>query len=660
MTATNQPSYESFRNKRNNLLSVIDEQIKLLSTLGIDTRKPTIQNLKNHVSKDAFSVLVLGEFKVGKSTLINGLLGQEILPAFALPCTAIINEIKWGDPPRAIIHYKQSEDGTQQQPEEIPLDRLEEYVVIRPEESDNYVSPYEKVEIFWPLELCHNGVEIIDSPGLSESVIREQITLSYLPKVDAILFVFSCEKILSIYELNIIQNIKNLGYEDIFFVGNRFNSVRKREREGVKTFAINKLSPYILPGKEAERAFFVSAVDALDGRLEGDKDLVINSGVPDLETKLEKFLASDRGKIKLTRAVKILKESIQVAQEDIPKIEGMLQTKLEELKERYDRAQESLENLEVQRQQIVTRITLFSKDLKILILDQGNGFYHQLAEQITPWIEEYQFKNQIKVINPLRINEFVKENIEELVEYLKERIEAEFISWQKEQLQPFINERLEVLKEDLNTRASQFIREVEKLRAQLASVEPSIAVANLERLFYSAGISTTYNIEWVKAVFGFTPIKVATSAVLGAIIGYSLLLGLTIIDPIVVVGILVASVITSFDPGEVEPVETKIQQRIKQNTSQQFSETISNSRAEQVERFATDIIKQLSKVTDVVDRGLVNEIQGLKDQVTSVIREKNKGEANVEEKVEQLKTASNELKNLEGKLDDIMISLDQL
>ena len=41
--------------------------------------------------------MVLGEFKRGKSTFINALLGEEILPAYAVPCTAIINEIKYAD-----------------------------------------------------------------------------------------------------------------------------------------------------------------------------------------------------------------------------------------------------------------------------------------------------------------------------------------------------------------------------------------------------------------------------------------------------------------------------------------------------------------------------------------------------------------------------------
>jgi len=54
------------------------------------------------------------------------------------------------------------------------------------EVGENYINPYEKVEIFWPVELCRNGVEVIDSPGLNEHTTREQITMDYLSIVDAV------------------------------------------------------------------------------------------------------------------------------------------------------------------------------------------------------------------------------------------------------------------------------------------------------------------------------------------------------------------------------------------------------------------------------------------------------------------------------------------
>ena len=65
--------------------------------LGSETHIDTLKQLHQRVQSDRFKIMVLGEFKRGKSTFINALLGEEILPAYAVPCTAIINEIKSAD-----------------------------------------------------------------------------------------------------------------------------------------------------------------------------------------------------------------------------------------------------------------------------------------------------------------------------------------------------------------------------------------------------------------------------------------------------------------------------------------------------------------------------------------------------------------------------------
>ena len=105
-------NYEAFLEKRGTLISMIDRQIALSTSLHIDTWVETLQRLEQRVSNDSFKVLIIGEFKRGKSTFINAMLGQDILPAYSTPCTAIINEVKWGQSPQALLHYLKHEDGS--------------------------------------------------------------------------------------------------------------------------------------------------------------------------------------------------------------------------------------------------------------------------------------------------------------------------------------------------------------------------------------------------------------------------------------------------------------------------------------------------------------------------------------------------------------------
>ena len=83
--------YENFQKRRETLLALIQRQLKVLHSLDMKSQEQTLYKLANRVQADSFKVLVLGEFKRGKSTFINALLGDEVLPAYAKPCTAIIN-----------------------------------------------------------------------------------------------------------------------------------------------------------------------------------------------------------------------------------------------------------------------------------------------------------------------------------------------------------------------------------------------------------------------------------------------------------------------------------------------------------------------------------------------------------------------------------------
>ena len=238
---TNQyKDYRVIQHQRQTLAALIKRQLAVSHSLSMIEGEETLHELRNRVLTDNFKVLVMGEFSRGKSTFINALLKKEILPADPRPYTAIINEIKWAKKPISRLHYKKSKDGSVKPPQEIPVDKINNYVTVNYEEKKNakqqiHENPYEKLELFWPLELCSQGVEIIDSPGLNVNKVHQDITENYLSKVDAVLFVLSCTELGSETEIRTIDNTLRIsGYEDIFFICNRFDQIRPKERDGVK------------------------------------------------------------------------------------------------------------------------------------------------------------------------------------------------------------------------------------------------------------------------------------------------------------------------------------------------------------------------------------------------------------------------------------------
>ena len=71
----------------------------VIKYLNMSNYSDSLSKLSEKVNNDTFKIQVVGTFKNGKSTFINALLGSHVLPAYSLPCTAVINEVKYGKEP---------------------------------------------------------------------------------------------------------------------------------------------------------------------------------------------------------------------------------------------------------------------------------------------------------------------------------------------------------------------------------------------------------------------------------------------------------------------------------------------------------------------------------------------------------------------------------
>ena len=103
-------SYEDMKAKKADILSFLSETAKgidQLSKIGLSAINAQILlELKEKLKNDDFKVLVIGEFKNGKSTFINSLMGEKVLPAYSTPCTAVINEVVYGKDKKAVLYFK--------------------------------------------------------------------------------------------------------------------------------------------------------------------------------------------------------------------------------------------------------------------------------------------------------------------------------------------------------------------------------------------------------------------------------------------------------------------------------------------------------------------------------------------------------------------------
>ena len=143
-----------------------------------------------------FRLMVVGDFKRGKSTLVNALLGQEVVPTAVTPETVTFNHIRYADElcVEAVLanHRRVSLDAS-----ELSREKLEVLMAQLPDEIDH-------VDIGIPSDFL-KGLTIVDTPGLGDIMVDfDERVASYLVKADAIVFVVSALSPLSLDERNFL------------------------------------------------------------------------------------------------------------------------------------------------------------------------------------------------------------------------------------------------------------------------------------------------------------------------------------------------------------------------------------------------------------------------------------------------------------------------
>ena len=501
-----------------------------------------IADLKKKVLNENLKVVVLGSFSRGKSTFINAMLGEEILPSFATPCTAVINEIKWGEEKKAIVFFRNIDELTPLQkiglaslpekarehlkrfrsgevaPLEIGIDELEDYVVIKNPGNDAFEStndlPYDHVEIFWPLPLLKNGVVIIDSPGLDECQSRIKITERYLRKADAILFVLSCTVLAGQSEMDFIDNMLiNNGYEDMLFVCNRFDEVREREQERIVAYGRKKLGAKTNFGAE-DGVFFLSAAEALEGRLKNDIHRITHSGILELERRLNTMLVSSRGKTKLIQPTRLLAQEINQSSDDLHTSRSVAQGKIQGL--RY-RLKEFKRHAEREILGIHHTLEKLQEDLKKIVQEAKETivwvFQNHFAPIVGQSILDYTPQNSIGLGYFFSEKPVRRKRIHEVAREIKQKITSIFEENQQQMLeflQSDIDNRNVEAEDFISLTVERIVDSVLRLQATLEEGEStdsgisfdvsSIRLDNLPKLSDAKTlVSSRSNLDIVKS-----------------------------------------------------------------------------------------------------------------------------------------------------------------
>lgn len=461
--------------------------------LGIGNFIDQLKNLRSKISTETLKIMIAGQFKAGKSTSLNALLECDVLPAYSTPCTAVITEIYYAEKPKAVIEFKPdikeipddlcdkaakhinrhkpnvppiTIEATGTSPDEIEdfRNELEDYLVIpmsdKDQEDSVVESPYKLCQLYWPLELSKQGVVIIDSPGLNENQARTDTTLGYLREADMIFHVLSALQCYGLADKSFVEQVKVVSSETpLLFMVNRFDQLNKdRERDRVRDYVRKNVSPQSTYGMEG--VFFLSAQEALDGKLEHDDSKLNSSGFVDFEKKVADIINRERGKIKLGN-VKVLNEKLNsIITDEIPSLKTLLSKTAEELAKKLKNNDKEFKKLDeiLQRmeQTVIKGIARIERDVK-------SG----LNEKISDFIS-YQLKNVIDdtSFNISWLNK--KEDTEKAGKIIGKAVDTALSNlmtkWSSTELPQILNEEITDIQEQVEYDLSRFSDGIEAIR----------------------------------------------------------------------------------------------------------------------------------------------------------------------------------------------------
>ncbi|OSS41474.1 putative GTPase [Desulfurella amilsii] len=266
-----------------NLEQAIQSSIQALKALPLDFSH--LSAIEDKIQSKQFNFVVIGQFKRGKSTLINALIGKDILPISVLPLTSIVTIINYGEQ-KAVVCFKGGSC------KNIELNEISFFVTEK--YNPNNKLNVEYVEIFYPADFLKNSVRIIDTPGIG-SVYEHNSDVSYqfLPKADASLFVLSPDPPITQAEIEFLKDAQKY-IDKFFFLLNKIDNFKPNELKEIIEF--NRSVIENLVSKKVD-IIPISAKLAQEARFESNKDKQEQSNIEKLYHRLDNFIKEEQASV---------------------------------------------------------------------------------------------------------------------------------------------------------------------------------------------------------------------------------------------------------------------------------------------------------------------------------------------------------------------------
>ncbi len=658
-----------FQERREQLATMLHGASDIINELAMPEFAENLKRLGKKLEHDSFKIQVVGTFKNGKSTFINALLGEDVLPARALPCTAIINEVKYGDQKRAVLHFHKDMEGCDLStvppqtlahieahgrknvpPMEVPYDHMSEYLTIpifAEDDAAESKSPYYSMELFYPSPILGENVEIIDSPGLNEHNERTAVTLEYLDKADAIIFLMTANQPCAAHEREAIEEILlPKGFSEMLFVGNRMDTLPPNEREEMKRYMEMKTKQY-----SDRRKFFVSSYLGLQGKVKDDATMLEESGIPEFESYLTDFLAQEKGRIKLSQPARELNEilSKEALYKALPAQRKQLAMSLEALKARYAEAKPKLAELETRKRHMQNELSMAAEKSAQQVRRAVVTYYKDLMKQVAAWVQDYEPKQKFTWATKKDVQLLLKE----ISEMVTAKIRHNYKEWNTYVLTPMVEEKCEAFKSAGEVSIAQIQKEIDSVAGQITDTQVSIQDVQAWERVAGTAIAFAFPGSGVEAAMNGMQSKNFNAKKLGIDIAYNIgTFGLMTVCAPLGLGVFAYRIWESFKEGNKGTV-----QKVKSEVVNSVTTSLNNTYDKNADEIEQKMRRYFDNFIQAAAGSIDHEINAMRSQVEESIRELERGKAFVAQRTAKLDECEKKIQQLSEMLDTFVFEL---
>ena len=394
-------SYEEYKMMVNSINTALIDLEKICGEMKMEENRKDLEKIRTKLAEHRFAVGVMGEFKRGKSTVINSLLEKEIMPSDILPCSATMNRVTYDMHPHVVLRMR---DGSTK---DISVDRLASYVTKLTGENESRAAGVDEAIVYYPCRFCQNGVDIVDTPGLNDDERMNKISEEVIPKLDAVIMVVTPDNPFSMSEAEFVRSkLMTSDLSRLIFLVNKIDQVRRKAdrprviesiRQRIETSVLEKTaSVYGIESKEYKetvkklgkiRIYPFSALDALDGKLEGDEELIRQSGTLEFENALTQILTEERGALELTGPLNAISRTAADLAKATATRKNALALSAQEFAECQNKALEQIKVMRQEKQEEKKRLQSSAADAKVKMEQTVIQFYPQLKQKLYQEVE---------------------------------------------------------------------------------------------------------------------------------------------------------------------------------------------------------------------------------------------------------------------------------